>query len=227
METAEAFVILDCSLARSASGRSCSNLRELLEAVRSAPDAVLEHHMLRCALDDHFELYEFPNDIARWCWDALGDRLLGEQMALIDPYQCGALPGVRAALVEAIEERLWSLDRVPWCRPGLELHLVESRLIAFDTGERVSDPALLSDAIAKLPVRSLFYHVHEARRRTGGRTDDFSMWLENRGADPTLVARVRAVDFYFLNLNQLRRELLVAFQPPPAGEPSALTREVA
>jgi hypothetical protein len=39
----------DCSLARCATGRSCSNLRELLDAVRTVPEAVLEHHMMRCA----------------------------------------------------------------------------------------------------------------------------------------------------------------------------------
>ena len=97
--------------------------------------------MLRCALDDHFELYEFPNDLARWCWETLGDRLLGEQIAIIDPRRCGSLNNLRRSIIDVIEERLWSVDRVPWCRPGLELHLIESRLIAFDTGERVNHPA--------------------------------------------------------------------------------------
>lgn len=45
MEAADPFCIMDCSLVRYATGRSCSNLRELLEAIRSVPDAVLEHHM--------------------------------------------------------------------------------------------------------------------------------------------------------------------------------------
>ena len=82
----EPFEVYECSLARLATGRSCSNLRELLEAIRTVPDTVLEHHMMRCALEDHFELDEFPNEFARWCWDSLGDHLLGEQLALIDPY---------------------------------------------------------------------------------------------------------------------------------------------
>src|SRR6185295_5408627 len=81
------FALFDCSLARLATGQCCSNLRELLEAVRTAPPAVLEHHMMRCALDDHFEMYEFPNDLARWGWDALGDHVLAEQLGLVDPYQ--------------------------------------------------------------------------------------------------------------------------------------------
>lgn len=221
------FSMLDCGLARCATGRSCSNLRELLDAVRTVPEAVLEHHMLRCALDDHFELYEFPNDLARWCWDTLGDRLLGEQIALIDPSRCGSLGNLRRAIVDVLEERLWSLDRVPWCRPGLELHLIESRLIAFDTGERLSHPAELPEAIARMPLRSLFYHVHEARRRTGGQTDDFSLWLEACSVEPALVAQLRAIDFYFLNLSQLRQALLDVFRQRPDANYRRVEREVA
>ena len=123
MKSAEPFALFDCNLARCAVGKSCTNLRELLDVVRTASDATLEHHMMRCALDDHFELYEFPNDLARWCWDALGDDVLGEQLGLIDPYQSASPAALRAALINVVEERLWIVDRVPWCRPGLELHL--------------------------------------------------------------------------------------------------------
>ncbi len=207
-ERAAPFVLFDCSLARYALGRNCSNLRDLLEAIRTVPDMVLEHHMRRCALDDHFELSEFPNDLARWCWDALGDQVLAEQLGLVDPYQYAAMPELRAALVNAVEERLWGLDRAPWCRPGLELHLIGSRLIAYDTGERFATLAALAEALPRMSMRSLFFHVHEARRRRGGQSDDFSAWLESLGSEPDMVAKLRAIDFYFLNLNQLRREFL-------------------
>src|SRR5437762_11145876 len=175
----EPFALFDCSLARRAVGRSCSNLRDLLDALRTVPDTVLEHHMMRCALDDHFELYEFPNDLARWCWDALGDRLLAEQLGLVDPYQHPSMASVRSALVNMIEDRLWGLERVPWCRPGLELHLASSRIVAFDTGERLPTLAALAQALPRFSSRSLFYHVHEAMRRSGvNNLDDFSTCLE-------------------------------------------------
>jgi hypothetical protein len=113
--------------------------------------------------------------------------------------------------VEILEDRLWNLDRVPWCRPGLELHLLASRLVAYDTGERIPTPVALAEAIPHLSPRSLFFHVHEARRRTGGQSDDFSLWLEQFEVNPSLMARLRAIDFYFLNLGQLRRELMDVF----------------
>ena len=208
----DTFSIFDCSLARRAIGQSCCNLRELLVAARDAPDAVLEHHMMRAPLEDYFELYEFPNDLARWCWDALGDHVIGEQLGLVDPYREGSLERVRMKLVELIEERLWNLDRIPWCRPGLELHLLASRLVAYDTGERVSTPIALAESLPHMSPRSLFFHVHEAHRRTHGQSDDFSLWLEQFDVSPSLVAGLRAIDFYFLNLGQLRQELIEVFQ---------------
>ena len=151
METAAPFCVMDCSLIRCATGRTCLNLRELLEAIRVVPDAVLEHHMMRCVLEDHFELYEFPNDLARWCWSVLGDNVLGEQLGLVDPYHLPSGSDLRSTLVNVIESRLWGLDRVPWCRPGQELHLIESRLVAYDTGEQAGTPAALLEAIGACP----------------------------------------------------------------------------
>jgi hypothetical protein len=207
----EPFAVFDCSLARCAIGQSCSNLRELLAALHGIPDNVLEHHMLRCPLEDHFELYEFPNDLARWCWDALGDHVIGEQLGLVDPYRFKSTADLRAKLVEIMEDRLWNLERVPWCRPGLELHLLASRLVAYDTGQRIPTPVALAEAMPQMSLRSIFFHVYEARRRTSNATDDFSAWLEQHEANPSLVARLRAIDFYFLNLSQLRREMMDVF----------------
>jgi hypothetical protein len=218
-DTTQPFCVMDCSLVRRATGRVCSNLRELLEAIRTVPDAVVEHHMMRCALEDHFELHEFPNDLARWCWTVLGDNFLGEQLGLVDPYRQTSTSGLRAALINVIEDRLWGLDRVPWCRPGLELHLIESRLIAYDTGERIVTPSALAEAILHMSSRSLFYHIHDAWRRTAGQSDDFSLWLEQSGADASLVAHLREIDFYFLNLSQLRQALVEAFHRYVEGAP--------
>jgi len=220
MGSDEPFIVFDCCLLRSATGRSCANLRELRDAVQTVPEAVIEHHLMRCALEDHFALYEFPNDLARWCWSGLGDHILGEQLGLVDPYQHSSIGALRATLLNVIEERLWGLERIPWCRPGLELHLVQSRLVTYDTGERVETPAALGETIREMSPRSLFYHVHEARRRSAGQSDDFSQWLADIEGASALVERIRAIDFYFLNLTQLREELLAAFGQRPGDAPT-------
>ena len=224
MAVTEPFAIFDCSLARYAVGRSCANLRELLEALRAVPDMVLEHLMMRCALDDHFELYEFPNDLARWCWEALGDRTLAEELSLVDPYSFPSLAALRATLVNLIEEHLWGKEHGFACRRGLELHCVGSRLVAYDTGERIPTLTALAEALPRLSRRSIFYHVHEAHRRRKPTSDDFSDWLEMYGADPALVARLRKINFYSLNLNQLRHELSEALRQHQQPEVQSVLR---
>ena len=205
--TVTQFKLFDCGLVRQAVGVSCNNLRDLLAAVRTASDGVIEHHMMRCVLENDFELHEFPNDFARWCWNALGDHALGEELGLIDPYRHATIPALRATLEDTIDRQLWTTDATYAARPGLELHLIESRLVAFDTGERFAALDELAVAVPTMLLRSLFYHVHEARRRTGGRTDDFSAWLEAIGTEPDVVTALRGLDFYFLNLHQLRDEI--------------------
>jgi hypothetical protein len=131
---------------------------------------------------------------------------------------------VRSTLVNTIEERLWGSEQLHACRPGLELHFVGSRLVAFDTGERIPTSAALAEILPRLSPRSFFYHVHEAHRRNGNASDDFSAWLEVFGADASLVARLREIDFYFLNLKQLRREFIEAFRQYQLPEPEAILR---
>jgi hypothetical protein len=97
---------------------------------------------------------------------------------------------------------------------------MSSRLVAYDTGERIPTRAALIETLPRLSLHSLFFHVHEARRRTGGRTDDFSAWLEKGGGRSELAERVRAIDFYFLNLGQLREQLTQAVAQELASKPS-------
>lgn len=226
MPASEPFIVYDCSLVRCPTGRSCVNLRELHDAIHAASEAVIEHHMMRCVLDNYFELYEFPNDLARWCWSSLGDQIVAERLGVVDPYSYATMGDLRSGLLEAIEDRLWGLDRVPWCRPGLELHLIESRLVTYDTGDRVRTPAALFEAIGRMSLRSLFYHYHEGRRRSGGLTDDFSQWLQDFGAEEGLIEAVRKIDFYFLNLHQLRDELLSVFHRRTMESPMTPTGAV-
>ena len=100
---------------------------------------------------------------------------------------------------------------------GFELHLVASRVVAYDTGERIPTPAALAEAVERMSLRSLFYHVHEARRRTAGADRRFLALAGRARSQSALVAGIRALDFYFLNLNQLRQELLGLFQQCSPG----------
>ena len=227
----EPFAVFDCSLACLPIGRSCSNLRELLEAIRVVPDMVIEHHMMRCVLEDHFDLYEFPNDLARWCWDMLGDHMLAEQLGLIDPYQHESIDSLRAELVNVIEERLWEIDRVPSCPPGLGAapgRIAAGRLRHGRTLFHAHCVGRGDTRASRCGLCSITCTLLDGARP--GHSDDFSNWLESYGADAGLVARLRKIDAHFLNLNQLRDQVIDAFReclpvPQPLLKASRLANE--
>ena len=220
MEATDDFCVMDCSLVRCATGRVCSNLRELLEAVRTVPDAVLEHHMMRCALEDHFELHEFPNDLARWCWTVLGRQRAGRTTGRGRP-----LPAtVDGRLARGAGQR----DRGPAVGPGPRAVVPPG-------------PGTAPDRIAADRLRHGRAHLSRRRpswrpssgcrrgrcsststMRGGGRPGNRTispLWLEKCGADASLVATLRGIDFYFLNLSQLRQALVEAFRHYVAEAP--------
>ena len=202
-------------------GAGVLNLRELLEAIRIVPDAVLEHHMMRCALEDHFELYEFPNDLARWCWTALGDNVLGEQLGLVDPYR---QPDHGGPARDAGQR-----DRGPAVGPGSRA-LVPPR--PGTAPDRVAPDRLRhgrADRHAGGPAGGHRAHVAavavlprpRGAAADGGASRRFlALAGEVRRRRRRWWRPLRAIDFYFLNLSQLRQALVEAFRHYLAEAPA-------
>ena len=99
-------------------------------------------------------------------------------------------------LINAIEDRLWDLERA-WCRSGMELHLVESRLIAYDTGERILSPRSCWRQSNACPCGLCFITCTKpaADRETVRR---ILAVAGDHGSDASLVAKIRRIDYYFL-----------------------------
>ena len=56
---------------------------------------------------------------------------------------------------------------------------------------------------------SIYYHFVEARRRTNGMGDDFTVWLSEFGDEVSpLLDTLKAIDFYFLSLKELKNTLV-------------------
>jgi len=112
----------------------------------------------------------------------LHDDTLAEQLAVIDPTRYPDIDELRQELLDLVEERLDQSD--------------------------VERPRELASVLPHLSVSSIFYHFVDARRRMGGHTDDFRIWLAAFG-DPydTLCERLGNVDPYFASLGELRDQL--------------------
>ncbi len=207
-----AFEIKDCVLLVRMSGlQPAVNLRELRDRVAACTGNVLYHHFCETQLRATFDNPDYRNDFAVWVYQYLGDRALAERLGILDPYAFPSFEDLRTAVLDIVDERLSELPVVPWARPGDEFLFKEATTIVFDTGERVTHPRELAQAIRGMTNGSVYYHFLEARRRPPVALDDFSAWLVQAGeAYAPWVKALAAIDHYFQSLTHLRADILRA-----------------
>ena len=206
----EVFHVKDCALiTRMAGISSVMNLRELRERLTVCPLESLYHHFCETQIRPSFDDPEFRNDLAIWAARHLGDRVLAERIGILNPYSFSSLEELRERLLEIVSERGSERPSEVWHPAGEEFRFMRAATVIFETGTRLHSLAELRQAMPALSQSSVYYHFVEARRRTENGMDDFSLWLDGLPEDTgAFVAGLAAIDFYFLNLRELKRELV-------------------
>jgi hypothetical protein len=203
------FKIRDCALiTRMAGLDSALSIRELRERIAICPIECLYHHYCETVIRPSFDNPEFRNDFSIWCTHSLGDRKLAERLGIINPYSFNSLEDVRSRVIEVIDERLSELYYIPSAAFGEEFQFMRAATVIFDTGKEILAPEELIKHIPLMSDSSLYYHFVEAHRRTPGKTDDFTVHLLDFDHKyEELIEAFARIDFYFLNLQELRRAL--------------------
>jgi hypothetical protein len=202
-------------------GLRAGNLREFLDHVRRVGLDVIQHHLRRTALNHRFDVWDYPNDFAQWAARSLQDLALAEKLAALDPYALRDLAQAREAIVEIVEAHLDALPTVPWVRPGFEFHFASGHFIALPGEREVWTLAEMREALAQIPLSSIFYHFHEARLRgPADDMDDFSRWIESEFGEHPIARALHRIDFYFYSLEDLRQRIVSVFDESPRERPS-------
>jgi hypothetical protein len=227
-ESPGAFALRDCALIAIATGVRAHNLKELQDRISGIDPGCLYYHFWGGLLRPRFDDPEYRNDFAIWVRSEVHDEALAEQLASVDPTQHETLDGLREAVCEAVESRLEVLEAAAWQRAQNPFYFVRSQIVVFDTGRTLRKPQQLAESLPHMSLGSVFYHFIDARRRVPEKLDDFRVWLMQWGGRyQDLCDRLAEVDYYFVSLADLRRELAQIlgeyFEIPPRrpGEEAA------
>ena len=214
MEGKPAFRIKDCTLIMRMAGIDPAlNVRELRERIAICPIECLYHHYCETVIRPTFDNPEFRNDFSIWCLASLGDRKLAEQLGILNPYDFSGLEELRSKIIEVLDERLSELTTIPSANLGNEFQFMQAVTVIFDTGKEIRDPKELVGHIPLMSDSSLYYHFVEAHRRTPNSTDDFTVYLQDFDSEfKNLIQAFARIDFYFLNLYELRGALKQAIE---------------
>lgn len=188
-------------------GLKAKNPLELLEGLRTVPSSSIYYHTHRFLKQHQFLYPEPPNDFAYWLVNVLNMEGLGEAFASIDTVRFNNIQSLRTAYLETITEYLKHDSFIPNAPKGEEFQFMACQTFCLPSSYSAHNLTEFREALEKVSIHSLFFHIFESRIRLGNETNDFSAWLKNIGA-PDLAKEVAGIDPYCMTLEKLRQKLV-------------------
>jgi len=191
-------------------GKRAMDEARLLEIIEEAPADSIYYHTHSYYLRHPYSQGLFPNDFATWVALHEQDRVLGERLGVLDPFEFDDIERLRAGIVTIIADHLSHLGTIPRCTTGEPFEFVRSHVIEADLGLEAWTLREFRDALAGVEVGAVYNHVCEARLRKGRLSGDFVNWLsaENGLGLPALATQVEKVGRLGLSLEGMRARIV-------------------
>ncbi|MEW6033567.1 MAG: DUF5752 family protein [Chloroflexota bacterium] len=207
-KAAEPFRFYSRTHLKELTGLKAGNLWELLELLKTVPESTIYYHTHHFLEEHQYLTPEPANDFALWVSDVIGDEVLGEKLASVDTFSFSSLAALRERLVGIIEEHLATESERRNAPQGREFYFMKSVSLVTPTSYLAHDLREFVQALHKISLGSLYYHVFEARLRLGRPTNDFSVWMNEYVDEADLAEQVAHLDPYNHTLEGLRSTLV-------------------
>jgi len=197
-----------CIELRQMLGLKAETEKELAGLIKLVSLDSIYYHTCGLLLRHRYRAGEFSNDFATWVAVQVGDRVLGERLAVLDPLSFDALVDLRDEIVSVIDGHLKSIAVIPRVVYGEPFHFIQSRIVAVPAGTVAYTLEEFRQAVSEVDDRTLYYHTLEAWVRRKHRRNDFAAWLRDRLSLPTLAARIEALNPFTGGLEWVRTQML-------------------
>lgn len=185
-------------------GFKAKNLMELTDILKKVPESVIYYHTHHFLEEHHYLIPEPSNDFAIWVKDVLGEEVLGERLEIINPFEFPSLNAFRERIVATIEEYPNMGYNLREAMPGREFIFMKSVSVVTSTPYVARDLREFVEALRKISLGSLYFHVFESRVRLGRGLNDFTIWLEESLNESELAEEIARLDPYTYTLEGLR-----------------------
>ncbi len=191
-------------------GRKASNLKQLVDIMRTMPESSIYHHTHRFLQQHQYLSPEPPNDFAYWVTSVLGEEKLGERLASIDTVQFTTIQELQNKIISTIETYIKSNAKaaIRYAHENEEFHFMKSVSFILPTQYAATDLEEFIGILKKVDIDSIYFHIFEARLRLGKKTNDFSNWIETSLGNKELANKILKLDPYTYTLEDLRKTLI-------------------
>ncbi len=188
-------------------GRKARNPGELLAGIKTVPASCIYYHTHRFLQQHHYLSPEPPNDFAFWLMEILHLSSLGEEFLSVDTVSYCDLEKLRRDFVDILEDYISKNGENADCIPGFEFHFMACKTLVLPLPYTAHNLLEFAQMLSKVSIRSLYFHMFEARMRLHVPDNDFSQWLKNMGEDQ-LAQEISKLDPYNITLESLRKKLI-------------------
>lgn len=188
-------------------GTRAKNPAELRDGIAAVPASSIYYHTHRFLQQHHYLSPEPPNDFAYWLSNILNLHELGEAVASVDIVRQESLESLRSEFLRVLDGYAAKGKHTADAPEGGEFHFMSAKIFVLPTGCVAHDLGEFLDIVRRVSVRSLYFHVFEARMRLDRDENDFTAWLRDMGGEK-LAGRLRSLDPYTMTLEGLRDRIV-------------------
>lgn len=188
-------------------GKKAWDEQELLDAIEEAPLDSIYYHLISAFLRHKYIAGPYPNDFATWAAVEVRDRVLGERLGVIDPFEFESLEDLRTEIMTIIDRHLSELQHAPQVLYGEPFYFMRSKIIAIADHREAKSLKEFAEALREVDVGVIYFHFFEARRR-GGKQPDFATWFEESLGRPDLAQKTLEIHPYMSSLETIREKML-------------------
>ncbi|HEY3476851.1 MAG TPA: DUF5752 family protein [Anaerolineales bacterium] len=202
------FLFKECSELREILGEEAYDEKRLVELLETVPLDSIYFHTHSYFLRHSYVERVYPNDFSQWVAMEVRDHVLGERLAVVDPFEYEELDALRAQLISIIDDHLSRTPIVPRVMFGEPFYFNKSLIIQVPTRIEVRTLQEFRSALSEVEVSAIYFHVFEARHRLKHEESDFSAWIQHSLGMPDLAEKLRTINPYLGSLERVRSALL-------------------
>jgi hypothetical protein len=189
-------------------GEKADTLEGLLELLRNCRGSAIFYHVFQSYRERPFAIRRYHSEFAQWISTSLDEEALAEKLAMLDVRDFTSIRALRESMVQTVQGHL---DVHPESRNRTgktPFFLCQSLSVAMQTGDVAWNSEDFSRIIRTIGIRSIHYHLIEARLRLGIYTNDFSYWFRTSLRRERVARRIEDIDIYLYNFEQIRGMIL-------------------
>jgi hypothetical protein len=189
-------------------GEKADTLKELAGLLKRCTGSAIFYHVFQSYRERHFTVEKYPSDFAQWVSTSLNEEILAEKLGTLDLRDVTSIRTLRERITQMIEDHL---QEYPRCgdRPGkTPFFICQSVSVVMPTPYIARNLEDFHHVLQKISIRSLHYHLIEARLRLGIHTNDFSYWFRTSLQKEELAKRIEDIDLYLHTLEEIRGMIL-------------------